>query len=154
MLDDFTFGKHKAAINLARILNEIGNGRITAKVQTFFSYHNYTLKHVCEIKDLFVRKTILNMLLKNVQEHIIKAPEIVRTHILNVYMARVRDELRKLEHVTRKTWFMKKEKCVCKEIAQFPVDLRTQCSVHYVSDPIEELINFFKKLFRRLHGKS
>jgi len=100
MLDVNTFGKSQAAINLAKILIELQSEKVTGKVERYFSYHNQTIKTICDIKDRFQR----NKLLKIYREHATTAttgaqleiPPNVRTHMYNVLVGKIKREIEKL----------------------------------------------------------
>lgn len=84
-LDDNTFGATPAAISLARILSELKNPYLSAKVSAYLTEHNKTIHHINTITDVKIRGSLLNMMGERVKKlHRPMWPEKVRTYTQNV----------------------------------------------------------------------
>ncbi len=84
-LDDHTFGSTPAAISLARILSELKNPYLTAKVSAYLTEHNKTVHHINTITDIKIRSSLLNIMGERVKQiHRPLWPEKVRTYTQNV----------------------------------------------------------------------
>lgn len=85
-LDPHTFGDSPAAATLAKILSQPGYERYRAKASTKYRDFCETLWHLCKIKDISIRASILNLVKKDYLEKVdvLKLPEEVRSYLKNV----------------------------------------------------------------------
>lgn len=93
MIDEFTYGKSQAAANLVKILSEDQYANSMRKVTYFLSHHSKMIHQIMKIEDKQTRNYILNLMRENVHRTELLLPKVVKTHMLNVITARIREAL-------------------------------------------------------------
>lgn len=96
-LNAHTFGNTACAENLASMLNEINDKRLSRKVGAFFQEKNSLLKSIFEIEDVRLRHYVLKLFIHDLEEQKLEMPKKVYTHAVNVVVARSREMLRTKE---------------------------------------------------------
>jgi hypothetical protein len=93
MLHDQAFGTSEAAINLARMLNELNDPKASAKVAHFFAHHYYMVNTINrDVKDPRVKRYIFTLMRRAIKVKL-DLPQKVRTHMENVFVGRIREIL-------------------------------------------------------------
>jgi len=96
-MDDFTFGKDKAAIVLANILTELKNSRLSQKVSSRLKNYQTRLKQLSFIPDKEFQQEIVSRYRKHEIAKISKmnAPDYVKSHLTNVMTTNAKEHKRK-----------------------------------------------------------
>lgn len=90
MVDPFQYGNTRAAINLVKILEELGNSRYKQKVSRFLCKNNETIKAIASIKSPYERDKLFMMFRVHLMQQDLRIPEDIRQHTLNVLITRIR----------------------------------------------------------------
>lgn len=93
-----TFGTYKCSENLIRILNEADNAKFNRKTGRYISEHFELIKTVADITNPKHRRALAGLVRKNVKEIAVDVPEIIKTHIQNVVLTKLKDSMKQSEY--------------------------------------------------------
>lgn len=93
MLHKNTFGNSACAENLVKILNEMNDEKITTNISRFLVSNNKIIHELAKIKDNDVQKTLANLFRASLYNTELKVPSKVKTHAINILIARLRDNV-------------------------------------------------------------
>lgn len=96
-LNAHTFGNTACAENLAAMLNEMNDKKLSRKVGAFFQEKNGVLKAIFQMEDTRLRNYVLRLFIHDLEEQKLEMPKKVYTHAVNVVVARSREMLRSHE---------------------------------------------------------
>lgn len=95
-LDQFTFGKTKAAIVLAERLSILNQRYVTAYITMLFSQTNLTVKELRKMENAKSRRHLMILLSKDVRDRIITNPRIpvcIATFANNVAQSKIKEAI-------------------------------------------------------------
>ena len=95
-LDQFTFGKTKAAIALAERLSILENDNIIGYASTLLCQSNSTVKEIDKIENSRVKAYLLELHAKNVANKIsnnYNIPEYIKTYLNNVAQSKIKSTI-------------------------------------------------------------
>lgn len=93
-LNAHTFGNTACAENLAAMLNEMNDKKLSRKVGAFFQEKNSVLKAIFQMEDIRLRNYVLKLFIHDMENQKLEIPKKVYTHAVNVMVARSREMLR------------------------------------------------------------